>query len=96
MPELVEDKRDVKVDENSITITRTTTEKYEAEEFLRVLSMQESQVDRINEQKKEIEKIVNQLNEYKEKAQEIRKAELEQAVKEREQAVKDENTNSKG
>jgi len=101
MGEKVSDERNVEVINDEFRVTRTITEKFDAEEYLRTISELANQKDGIKKQiaevdrkiiqqirkdkrgqLEEIESILKPLEDFKAKAEAIRKVEIEKARKE--------------
>jgi len=83
--DLVQDKREVKIVEEKVHITRTTTEQYDAEEFLRTVQKLEFQKEQHESAMKDIGELLKELKDKEEEVLELRKKENEKqkdAVKE--------------
>ena len=89
--ELIKDERKIVVGEKFIEITRTTTEQYDAEEYLRTLASQEQMVTRLDNQKEDVEVVIKDLSEFKEQVEKLRAAQIEAIKKE----VANANSNNK-
>ena len=86
--ELREDKREINIEGDKIAITRTTTEVYDAEEYLRTMASLEFQAEQHKKAGEETVKILEALKEKKQEVESIRQKELEQVKKEVEKAKK--------
>jgi len=71
--DLIKDIRKVEIIENRLHITRTTTEAYDAEEYLRTLTGQEGKKAEFAGAIKDIDELLVVLNQWKKHAEEILK-----------------------